>query len=289
VVAAAVVGTVGRTVAWRVVGWVAAVGAALNLAGIVGAAAELPLRHTAPLVLVVAAVALALGAALDRARPVEGRAVSGAAHAGAVVANLLALDSTGTMATLCAAWGVAVGLRALWPGTTRTGRAALAAIGAGYELVAWWLLLADRGVTLIEAYTIPLALVGLLAGFAALRARPELRSWVSYGPALAAGFLPSLAVVLSGGGGTPWRRLLLGVAALIVVVAGSVRRRQAPVVAGGVVLVILALYEIRRAWDHLPRWIPLALGGLILVGLAITYERRRRDLARLRAAVGRMT
>jgi hypothetical protein len=60
-------------------------------------------------------------------------------------------------------------------------------------------------------------------------------------------------------------------------------------VAGGVVLVILALYEIRRAWDHLPRWIPLALGGLILVGLAITYERRRRDLARLRAAVGRMT
>jgi hypothetical protein len=289
VVAAAVVGTVGRTVAWRVVGWVAAVGAALNLAGIVGAAAELPLRHTAPLVLVVAAVALALGAALDRARPVEGRAVSGAAHAGAVVAILLALDSTGTMATLCAAWGVAVGLRALWPGTTRTGRAALAAIGAGYELVAWWLLLADRGVTLIEAYTIPLALVGLLAGFAALRARPELRSWVSYGPALAAGFLPSLAVVLSGGGGTPWRRLLLGVAALIVVVAGSVRRRQAPVVAGGVVLVILALYEIRRAWDHLPRWIPLALGGLILVGLAITYERRRRDLARLRAAVGRMT
>jgi hypothetical protein len=206
-----------------------------------------------------------------------------------VVAILLALGWTGTMATLCAAWGVAIGLRALWPGTSRSGRAALAATGAGYELAAWWLLLADRGVALVEAYTIPLALVGLLAGFAALRARPELRSWVSYGPALAAGFLPSLAVVLSAGAGTPWRRLLLGVAALIVVVAGSIRRRQAPVVVAGAVLVTVALHEIALVWDRLPRWIPLAVGGLILVGLAITYERRRRDLARLRSAVGRMT
>src|SRR5262249_43240784 len=150
------------------------------------------------------------------------------------------------------------------------------------------LLLADRGVSQVEAYTVPLALVGLLAGFAALRARPDLRSWISYGPALAAAFLPSLALVLSGGG-TPWRRLLLGAAALLVVVVGAAYRGQAPVVAGGIVLVILALHEIALVWDHLPRWILLAAGGLLLVGLAITYERRRRDLARLRDAVGRMT
>jgi hypothetical protein len=154
-------------------------------------------------------------------------------------------------------------------------------------LLAWWLLLADRGVTLVEAYTVPLALVGLLAGFAALRARPELHSWVGYGPALAAGFLPSLALAVSDG--TPWRRLLLGLAALLAVVAGSVRRRQAPVVSGGVVLVVLALNELARVWDLMARWIPLAAGGLLLVGLAVTYERRRRDLARLRAALGRMT
>lgn len=288
VVTAAVVGTVGRTLGWRVVGGIAAVAAALNLAAIIGAAADLPLRQTAPLVLAVAAAALAGGAALSSSRPTEGRAVSAAAHAGAVVAILLALGWTGTMATLCAAWGVAIGLRALWHGTSRSGRAALAAAGAGYEVVAWWLLLADRGVSVVEAYTVPLALVGLLAGFAVLRARPELRSWVSYGPALAAGFLPSLALVLAGPG-APWRRLLLGLAALLVVLAGSVRRRQAPVVAGGGVLVILALHEIALAWDHLQRWIPLGVGGLILVGFAITYERRRRDLARLRAAVGRMS
>jgi hypothetical protein len=287
VVTAAVVGVVGRTVDWRVAGWVASVGSALTLAAVAGLAADLAVRDAAWLVLAVAVAALALGAALTGRRSAEATAVSAAAHAGAVVAILLTSGWTGYMATLCAVWGVAVGLRAVTPGTSRPGRADLAATGAGWELVAWWLLLADRHVTLVEAYTVPLALVGLLAGFAALRARPDLRSWVSYGPALAAGFLPSLALALSGG--TPWRRLLLGLAALLVVVAGSVRRRQAPVVSGGIVLVALALNELSRVWDLLPRWIPLGAGGLLLVGLAVTYERRRRDLARLRAAVGRMT
>ena len=59
VVTAAVVGTVGRTLGWRVVGGIVAVAAALNLAAIIGAAADLPLRQTAPLVLAVAAAALA--------------------------------------------------------------------------------------------------------------------------------------------------------------------------------------------------------------------------------------
>jgi hypothetical protein len=78
-------------------------------------------------------------------------------------------------------------------------------------------------------------------------------------------------------------------AALATVIAGSVRRRQAPVVVGGLVLVVLALHEVVLYWDRWPRWIPLAVGGAILVGLAITYERRRRDVARLREALRRMT
>ncbi|MEV1147155.1 hypothetical protein, partial [Micromonospora sp. NPDC049799] len=86
----------------------------------------------------------------------------------------------------------------------------------------------------------------------------------------------------------PWRRLLLGVAALATVLAGATRRWQAPVVLGTVTLTPLALHELARGWDLLPRWIFLALGGLALIGLAATYERRRRDLARLRTAVGRM-
>jgi hypothetical protein len=114
-----------------------------------------------------------------------------------------------------------------------------------------------------------------------------LHSWSAYGPALLAGFGPSLATLL-GGSGEPTRRLAIGTVAIIVVVAGSVRRLQAPVVVGGTVLAVVAVHEMALVWDLLPRWIPLAIAGLLLVGVAMTYERRRRDVARLRQAVGRM-
>jgi hypothetical protein len=74
----------------------------------------------------------------------------------------------------------------------------------------------------------------------------------------------------------------------VVVLAGAVRRRQAPVVVGGTCLAALAVHEAVLLWDLLPRWIPLAVAGLVLVALAVTYERRRRDLTRLRTAVGSM-
>ena len=44
----------------------------------------------------------------------------------------------------------------------------------------------------------------------------------------------------------------------------------------------------RLLWDRLPRWVPLAVAGVLLVAVAMRYERRRRDLGRLREAVGRM-
>ncbi|HEU4423763.1 MAG TPA: hypothetical protein VFR67_14625, partial [Pilimelia sp.] len=130
--------------------------------------------------------------------------------------------------------------------------------------------------------------VALLAGWLALRSRPQLSSWVAYGPALAAAFLPTVAwVLVSDQDGL--RRLLLGTGGLAAVLAGAAWRRQAPVVLGGAVLMIVALHELVLVWDLLPRWIPLAVGGLLLVGLAMTLERRRRDLTRVRRAVGRMT
>ena len=85
------------------------------------------------------------------------------------------------------------------------------------------------------------------------------------------------------------RRLVLGLAALVIVLVGARARLQAPVVAGGGVLILVALHEAVLVWDLLPRWIPLAVAGLLLVGLAMTVERRRRDIARMRAAITRMT
>jgi hypothetical protein len=88
--------------------------------------------------------------------------------------------------------------------------------------------------------------------------------------------------------GEPSRRLLLGGAAVAVVVTGGVTRRQAPVLIGAAVLVLVALHELVVLWEEGLRWIPLALGGLLLVSVGATYERRSRDMRRLRLTVGRM-
>ncbi|RZU53168.1 hypothetical protein EV385_5054 [Krasilnikovia cinnamomea] len=283
-VVGAVVGAAGRDLPARLAGWLGAAGAALGFAYTAGRAAGLPVAHTALPVLGVAALALAVGTLLAGRRPVEGRAVQAAAHAGAVVALLL---SAGTRyaAVVCALWGVALGVRALRSGTANRRIHIVAAAGA--ELLGWWLLLDAQRVSLVEAYTLPAAGVALLAGWLARRTRAELSSWSAYAVALGAALLPTLAVVLANEG-EPVRRLLLGLGALAVVLLGARARLQAPVVTGGAVLGVVALHEAALIWDLLPRWIPLAAAGLLLVGLAMTLERRRRDLARLRAALNSM-
>jgi hypothetical protein len=292
-VAATLCGYAGRRAGARVAGWLVAVAAGATLALASARAADLAVRWAALWVLAAAALALAASAALKPAalkaaatRATEARLVEVAAHATAGAALLLTFGSLRHMAAVCTLWGVALGLRALWPADAAGRRVRVIAATAS-ELLAYWLLLLAGGVTVLEAYTLPAAATALLAGWLAARARPALHSWSAYGPALLAGFGPSLAAVLFTPG-APERRLALGAAAVVVVLAGAVRRRQAPVVVGGGVLVLLAVHEMVLVWDLIPRWIPLASAGLLLVGLAMTYERRRRDVAKLRAAVGGM-
>ncbi|MEV7230468.1 hypothetical protein AB0M79_26125 [Polymorphospora sp. NPDC051019] len=291
VAGAATVGVAGRGRGGRIAGWLVAVVAGLTLAATVALAADLPLRLVALAVLGGAAVALATGTVLRIRRPAESVAVEALAHAGALVALLLSLGGIRYVAAVFTLWGVAVGVRALWAGPVPGAaflhrRRVLVWAALGSELVAWWLLLVADRVAVLEAYSLPAAALALLAGW--LAARSGLGSWSAYGPGLAAGLLPSLASVLVGDD-QPMRRLLLGTGAVLVVLAGGAARRQAPVVLGGATVVLLALHELVAVWDLLPRWIFLAIGGLALIALAVTYERRRRDLARLRAAVGRMT
>jgi hypothetical protein len=287
-VAATVVGVSGRSLPVRLTGWLVAAGAAPAFAFTVARAAGLSLAGTAFGVLAVAAALLAAGAVLTGRRPVEGRTVQAAAHATAVVALLLTAASPRYAAAVCTLWGLAVGLRALWPGESADRRRVYVAAAAGAELCGWWLLVGTERVSLLEAYTLPAAAVALLCGVLASRSRPELTSWTAYGPALGAALLPSLASVLAGGDGLLLRRLLLGVGAVAVVLVGAWARLRAPVLLGGGTLLLVALHELVLVWQLVPRWIPLAAGGLLLVGLAMTLERRRRDLARVRAAVARL-
>ncbi|MGN9779014.1 SCO7613 C-terminal domain-containing membrane protein [Micromonospora sp. H33] len=285
VVAATVVGVTGRQAGARLVARLAAVGAATAFAVTAPLAGGLPLRTAAFTVLAVAVLTLAVAAVPGAA----GRVLDAAAQGVALVAFLLATGSLRHAAAVCVLWGVAVGLRLLRRGEPYARRWAFAAVAGGSELVGTWLLLAVGDVAVLEAYTLPAAALALAAGAVALRTRPGLTSWQALGPGLAAGLLPSLASVLVAPDPQPGRRLLLGLAALGAVLLGATRRWQAPVVLGALTLTPLALHELARTWDLLPRWIFLATGGLALIGLAATYERRRRDLERLRAAVGRMS
>ncbi|OKI68816.1 SCO7613 C-terminal domain-containing membrane protein [Micromonospora sp. CB01531] len=290
VVAAAVVGAVGREDGIQLAGWLSALAAATGFAVTAPLAGGLPLRTAAFAVLVVAAAALHAGPLLRPATATPRAALAGAAaaHAVALLALLLTSGALRHAAAVCALWGAVVAVRVLRRDEPAGRRWILAGVAGGSELLGGWLLLAAGGVAVLEAYTVPAAALALGAGLVALRTRPGLNSWLALGPGLAAALLPSLVSVLAAPDPQPWRRLALGVVALGAVLGGAARRWQAPVVLGAVTLVPLALHELARGWDLLPRWIYLGLGGLALIALAATYERRRRDLARLRAAVGRM-
>ncbi|MFG3302791.1 SCO7613 C-terminal domain-containing membrane protein [Micromonospora chersina] len=293
VVAAAVAGSAGRPAEVRLAGWLGAVAAATGFAVTAALAGGLPLRTAGFAVLAVAAVTLHATPTL-RARtagaggPVGAVALEAAAQAVALLALLLTGGALRHAAAVCVLWGLAVAIRVLRRGETPARRWALAAVSGGSELLGGWLLLAAGGVAVLEAYTLPAAALGLGAGLLALRSRHGLNSWLALGPGLGAALLPSLVSVLAALDPQPARRLALGLVALGAVLGGAARRWQAPVLLGAATLVPLALHELARGWDLLPRWIFLGLGGLALIALAATYERRRRDLARLRAAVGGM-
>jgi hypothetical protein len=158
-------------------------------------------------------------------------------------------------------------------------------------LLATWVRLTAWEVDIPEAYTLPVTIPALLVGHLRRRRVPETSSWTAYGPALAATLLPSLVMAWDDPGWT--RPLLLGLAALSLTLMGGGYSLQAPLVLGGSVLTLDALHELApyivQVADALPRWVPPALAGLLLLALGATYERRIRDVRRMRDILGRMS
>ena len=278
-VAGVCAGSAGRTVEARVTGWLGATAALFGFAFTVGRAAGLPLASSAFGVAGAAAAVLVLGTVLALRRRVdEGRAVQAAAHAGAVVALLLTTVGRARRGHR-AVWGLRSG-SGRWPRGSQPGRAGTRRDRGRCELLAWWLLSPAR--LTVEVYSLPAA-GRLLAGWR--RAGPAGdRSWVATAGARRA-LLPT------------WPSCLPPGETMAAAAAGRRRARhhvRAPAPAG----------PGRRRRDGPARGraartgpglgpaaavAPLAVGGLILVGLAITFERRRRDVARIRDALARMT
>ncbi|MEU2067644.1 SCO7613 C-terminal domain-containing membrane protein [Streptomyces anulatus] len=254
------------------------------LTGFAGRSLDLDPHEAAPLVLLVPALTVLLGARLRRnpvALPVE---LTGAL--GALVAVGLAVSDAPFLALVLALCGVLAAGAAVRPER----RPVAGCLAAALFVLATWVRLAASEVSFPEAYTLPVTVPALVVGALRRRRDPEASSWTAYGPGLAATLLPSLAVAWTD---TDWLRpLLLGVAALVITLLGARYRLQALLVLGGVVLALDGLHElapyVAQVAGALPRWLPPALAGLLLLVVGATYEQRLRDARRLKDAVGRM-
>lgn len=240
--------------------------------------------HTAPLVLVVTAVTVLLGARLRV--PVVAVAVELTGAFAAVVAVCLAVTDAPFLALVLGLCGVLAAATALRPERRRVAGCP----AAGLFVAAAWVRLAASGVTDPEAYTLPVSLAAFAVGYLRRRRDPAASSWVAYGPALSVTMVPSLVAAW----GDPYwlRPLLLGIAALVVTLVGARLRLRAPLVLGGSVLALDGLHELAphvvQVFDALPRWAPPALAGLLLLAVGATYEQRLRDARRVRESFGRM-
>ncbi|MGW3241144.1 SCO7613 C-terminal domain-containing membrane protein [Streptomyces sp. NPDC001070] len=231
----------------------------------------------------VLAIAAAAEVAASRA---PGRPFEYPGHAAALLAICLVADDPALLALALAVAGVlAAGVAAL-----RADRRWMGYVATCLMIAASWVRLAASGVHTPEAYTLPVTAAALTIGALRRRRDRSFSSWAAYAPGLSATLLPSLAAAWGDPG---WvRPLSLGVAALAVMLLGARRRLAAPLLLGAGVLTLDALHElapyIAQALGAVPRWVPLALAGVLLLALGATYERRLRDVRRVRDALARL-
>ncbi|HVB41363.1 MAG TPA: hypothetical protein VNF47_01490 [Streptosporangiaceae bacterium] len=239
-------------------------------------------------VLGVAACAQAAAGRLAAGRPEAGRPGAGAGLPGAgnVIAGIvIAVEVTAWVAV---AAGLAQCLSRSGPASVALALAGVLCLGvavrrdrrpvlwAGLALgeAAWCVWLSAAGVTMPELYVLPASAAALVAGWRLTLRRPQVSSWLSYGPGLTWLLLPSLVTLWQGQG---WiRPLLLGSGAAAVTVAGARRRLQAPLLLGAVTAVLVAGHElapaIRQLAEQVPGWLPVALAGAILLWAGARYE-----------------
>lgn len=225
--------------------------------------------------LVAAACAIALaGAALGR-RWTGVQGFVGVGFVGATLGLLQASGDGGWLSWSVAVVGIAFAFFALLPGRRRWGWAS-----SGAMLLFCWLRLSLAGVTVVEAYSLPLGLLLLIAGLLRRRSDPQAASWAAYGQALTAGFVPSTLALASTS--SVIRPGALAAVALLVLLIGAHHRLQALLTVSSAVLLVDAIAQFGPYVQRLPRWIGVGIIGSLLLFVGATYERRRRNLDELR-------
>lgn len=164
----------------------------------------------------------------------------------------------------------------------------LFALALGTAIVAW----STREFLRVEAFSVPLGLLLLIAGAIALRQTassttapvhhwPTGRSgsWWLLAPGLIVLVLASMLATATDP--QTWRAVLVMAFALVFILIGVRWRLAAPFVIGIVVLplenVLAFSVQIGRGIEAMPWWITLAVVGLVLLVIAVGSERRGDD------------
>ena len=131
-----------------------------------------------------------------------------------------------------------------------------------------------------EWATLMIALALLIVGAEALRRYPAAGSWPWLAPGLLVLLLPSLVATFTDQ--PVWRLVGIGVVCVAAIVVGALAKLQAPLILGAVIVLVHAIRtfspQLIAVYQLTEWWVWAVIGGAIIIFIAVTFERRMRDL-----------
>jgi hypothetical protein len=131
-----------------------------------------------------------------------------------------------------------------------------------------------------EWATAIIALALLMVGAVMLRRYPDAGSWPWLAPGLLVLLIPSLIATFVDQ--PVWRLVALGLVCVAAIVVGAALKLQAPLLIGAVVVLVHAVRtfspQLVAVYQLTEWWVWAVVGGAIIIFVAVTFERRMRDL-----------
>jgi len=135
-----------------------------------------------------------------------------------------------------------------------------------------------------------LAVALLTPGIVELLREPKMGSWPTLAPGLLVLLVPSLLATFIDQ--PVWRLVGIGVICIVAIIVGALARLQAPLLIGSVVVLahVFRTFEpqIAAAYQLAEWWVWAVIGGAIILFIALTFERRVRNLHSAGVRLGAM-
>jgi hypothetical protein len=158
---------------------------------------------------------------------------------------------------------------------------ALLPIAAAQE--GWWTSLQAAGVRESDVALAAVACVWALGGAWVRSRNPEVRTWLTSGPALA--LLGGQLLATYADSGQVWRALASLALGVVAAGVGGWKQESAPLVLGTGITLGAVLLLAGDGLAAVPVWAWLVLAGAVLLGLAVLVERRGGGVAATREVV----